>query len=104
MSEEKLPTYLNLMPAFGKRLSHPGINAILHLHVASSKRMFRKPRRLERSLNIHPKIHHIRHKLRVRLRLIESAHNSKRNPLIASRHKSRNDRMQRPLVPRQRIR
>src|SRR5579862_2198639 len=39
----KASVHLNLMPAFAQRLSHIGIDPVLHLHIASSERMLREP-------------------------------------------------------------
>ena len=89
---------INFMAALGKAVTNGERDAILEVYIAACKRYLPEPRGLQSFLNIHSKIDNIGNELRVRLRLIEAAHDSERNPLLPVAHKTRNDRMQRPLV------
>src|SRR5580692_12481710 len=100
----KSSQHLNLMPLGCQLVAHFSVEPILHLHVAPSERIFREPRRLHRSLNVHLEIRNVRDELRVRLRLVPPTHNSKRHSLVTILREPRNNRMPRPLVSRQRIR
>src|SRR5690242_2759944 len=59
--------------------------------------MLAEPRRLQRCLNVHLEISKVREELRVCLRLIPTAHDSKRYARIAFLRKRGNNRVQRPL-------
>src|SRR5438552_19117047 len=65
--------------------------------------MLAEPRRLQSRLNVHFEVHQVRDELRVRLRLVPTAHNSKRHADISFLRKRWNDCVQRPLSPRKRI-
>src|SRR5947208_16276295 len=65
--------------------------------------MLAEPRRLQSRLNVHFEVHQVRDELRVRLRLVPTAHNPKRHADISFLRKRWNDCVQRPLSPRQRI-
>src|SRR6202046_5763117 len=95
---------INFMATLGKTLTNSKRNTVLQIHIAARKRVFAEPRSLQSFLNIHSEIHHVGNELCVRLRLIETAHNSERNPFLPVAHETRNDRMQRPLVTGELIR
>src|SRR5262249_45908747 len=78
--------------------------AIFHLHVTSGERKLREAWRLKGRLNVHLEVDQVRYKLNVRLRLVPPAHDSKRHPRITLLPERRNNRLQRPLASRQRIR
>src|SRR5256885_4142687 len=78
--------------------------AILHDHIATAERWLRKARRFHRGLNVHFIVSQIRNVLRVRLRLVPSAHDAKRHAHIALLREGGNNRMQRPLAPCQHVR
>ena len=67
------------------------------------KLSFVKREASKRRLNIHPEVDNIGDKLRVGLRLIESAHNSESDARVALAHERGNNRVQRPLVPGERV-
>src|SRR5580693_6761529 len=86
------------MATRGKPVTNSKRNTVLQIHIAAGKRVFAEPRSLQSFLNIHSEIHDVGNELRMRLRLIEAAHDSERNPFLPVAHETRNDRMQRPLV------
>src|SRR5580658_3152655 len=86
------------MATRGKPVTNSKRNTVLQIHIAAGKRVFAEPRSLQSFLNIHSEIYDVGNELRVRLRLIETAHDSERNPFLPVTHETRNDRMQRPLV------
>src|SRR6202158_3814158 len=100
----KCSQHLNLVPLGRQFIARRRRNAVLHHHVAACKRKLRKPWRLQRRLNVHLEVRDVRDELRVRLRLIPSAHNAKCHSRLASLRESGNDGVARPLAPRQRIR
>ncbi len=73
-------------------------DAVFHCHVAAIESVLGEARSFERGLNIHLVIGNVGDELRVRLGLIESAHDSEGDALIAARHEAGNDRVQRALV------
>ena len=74
--------------------------AIFHHQVAAAERMLVEPRRLQSRLNVHFEVHQVRDELRVRLRLVPTAHDPKRHADISFLRERRNNRVQRPLSPR----
>src|SRR4029077_7272837 len=93
----------NPVPALRQVRPYIRWNARFNHYIASAERQLRKSRRFERSLNIHSVIHHVGNELRVRLRLVEAAHDAKSDMYRSLLHKRRNDRMKRPLAPRERV-
>src|SRR5262245_45636296 len=76
----------------------------LDVHVASLEGSFREPSSLEGLLDVETEVGDIRHKLRVRLRLIEAAHDAESNADTILFHERGNDRMQRTLSRRECVR
>src|ERR1700722_1723111 len=91
------------MPPLGSFVSYRLWHRVFHLHIAAFEGSLGKPWFLERGLHVHSVIHHIRDKLRVRLRLVPSAHDAEPDVNVALLHERRNNRVQRPLMPGQRI-
>src|SRR5690348_17082100 len=89
----KRPQHPDLVPAFLEFLPRLRRKPVLHHHVASRKRVLRESRRFHRRLNIHFEVRYVSHKLRMRLRLVPSAHDSERDPRLALLRERRNDRM-----------
>src|SRR4051794_1815859 len=96
--------HLDLMPESGERIARLPRNRALHLHVAPLERRFREAPRLQRLLDVHPEVRDVDHELRVRLRLVPSAHDAEPDPDVVLLHESGNDRVQRPLAARERVR
>src|SRR5487761_625521 len=92
------------MPASRERRSNIRRHAILDLHVAAAESDLVESRGFHRRLDVHPKIHNVRDKLRVRLRLIESSHDAKSDSRVALGHECWNNRMQRALMPSEHVR
>src|SRR5882724_3447393 len=95
---------INLVPFRRQFVPRLLRKAILHDHVATAERWLRKARRFHRRLNVHFVVSQIRNVLRVCLRLVPSAHDAKRHAYIALLREGGNNRMQRPLAPRQHVR
>ena len=93
----------NLVATGRQIIAHRRGNAVFHIDVAAGEGALGETRRLHRLLNIKAKIDHVRNKLRVGLGLIESAHDAKRDALVAVGHEAGNDGVQRALVPGQGI-
>src|SRR6202011_2976720 len=68
------------------------------------ERKFREARGFKRRLDILVEIDDVRYKLRVRLRLVPSAHNAEGNSDLIFLHERGDDRVQRTLVTCERIR
>src|SRR5262249_25528617 len=81
------------------RLRH----AALHLDIASLESQLGEPRRLERHLDVHAEINHIRDKPRVRLRLVPSAHDAEADRDAVLLHEGRDDGVQRTLASGKRV-
>ena len=82
----------------------PRRRARLNHDPASELLPVRKAWLLHRSLNVHVVIHHVRNKLRMRQRLIHSAHNPKADVIIPMLHERRNNRVKWPLASGERVR
>ena len=74
---------LNLMAFTLKLLQDRVGHARFDLDVAAVKCQLGKARGVERCLKIHTEIHNVRYKLRMRLRLVQSTHNSEADGHIA---------------------
>ena len=86
--------------AFGLEFGpHVCRNAIFQLDIASRERGLCEARGFHRCLNVLIEVHNVRDELRVRLRLVPSAHDSERNPNLIFFHERGDDGVQRPLVP-----
>ncbi len=83
---------------------HVGGDSILQIHVASGEREFREARGFKRSLNILVEVDDVRYELRVRLRLIPSAHNAEGDSNLIFLHECGDDGVQRTLVTCKRVR
>ena len=79
-------------------------DAPLDHHVAAAESQLGEARRLERRLNVHAVIHHVGDKLRVRLRLVQAAHDAEADVDVVLLHEGRNDGVERALARRERIR
>ena len=79
-------------------------NPHLDRHIAARRIQLGESRSLQRRLQIHPVIDDVRNKLRVRQRLIESAHDAEPGVHIALFHERRNNRVQGTLAAREHIR
>ena len=80
----------DLMTALCELFADTRRNAILHIKIAARKCELRESRGFDSRLNIHPEIDYVRNELRVRLRLIETAHDAECDPVIALGHEARN--------------
>ena len=69
--------------------------------VAARERALREPAGLERLLDVEPVVDDVGDELRVRLRLVEAAHDPEPDPHVALLHEPRDDRVQRPLARRE---
>ena len=76
----------------------------LDLHVAAGEGALREPAGLERLLRRQAEVGDVGHELRVRLRLVPSAHDPEGDPRAVLLHEPRDDRVERPLARRQRVR
>ena len=74
------------------------------LHVAAGEGSLREPAGLQRLLRGQAEVGDVGHELRVRLRLVPSAHDPEGDPRAVLLHESRDDRVERPLARSQRVR
>ena len=75
-------------------------NELLHRNVAAGERSLREAADLERLLHVETEVGDVGDELRVRLRLVEPAHDAEPDLHVAFRHEGRNDRVERPLSRR----
>src|ERR1700743_1016480 len=94
-AERKWLKQLDLMSSLRQFRSHCLRNCLLHLHIAAVKGSLGEARLFHRSLYIHAIVHHIRYKLRMRLRLVPAAHNAKPDMDIPFFHERRDDGVER---------
>ena len=78
-------------------------DAVFDGHVAAAKSFLGEARRFEGHLNIHPVVHDVGNELRVRLRLVQAAHDSEAHVHVALFHEGRDDGVEGPLARRQRV-
>ncbi len=71
--------------------------------IAAGRRFLREARGFERGLYIHSVIDNIRDKLRMRQRLIRSAHDAETDMHVAALHVGGDDGMKRPLASREHV-
>ena len=76
----------------------------LDVDVAAAERSLREAARLERLLDVEAVVGDVGDELRVRLRLVEAAHDAEADLHVALLHERRDDRVQRPLARRERVR
>src|SRR6267154_1764804 len=96
--------HVEFMAHRGKFLPHFRRHSRLDHNVAPTLWTHRETRGLERLLDVHAVINHVRNKLRVRQRLVRPSHDSETDMLIPMFHESWNDGVERPLSRSQRIR
>ena len=96
--------HFDLVPAGLEIFSSAFGDAVFHRDVTAIESVLGEARSFERGLDVHFIIGNIGDELRVRLGLIESAHDAKCDALIAARHEAGNDRVQRALVARESVR
>src|SRR5262245_7566989 len=68
------------------------------IDVTAAERAFREPPRLERLLHVEPEVGDVGDELRVRLRLVEPAHDPETDLHVASRHEGGDERGERTLA------
>src|SRR5262249_25777818 len=86
-----------------KLLLHSGRNAVLDADLATSGRLDRETRRIDRSLNVHLEIDEVGDELGLRLRLVHSTDNAEADMQIALFEEGRHQRMKRPGSGPQRV-
>ena len=79
-------------------------NQRFDVHVAAGERALREAAGLERLLDVEAEVGDVGHELRVRLRLVEAAHDAEPDPHVALFHERRDDRVQRALARREHVR
>ena len=93
----------NLMAALGKVFTNTGRNAILHIDIAACKSSLAEPGGLQSFLNIHSEIDDVGDELRVRLRLVVSAHDPEADVNVVLFDERGDDGVQRPLARLKRV-
>src|SRR5579884_2552442 len=89
---------VNLVAARAEGAADGGGNAVFHVHVASGEAELGEARGFEGGLYVHAEVHDVGNELRVRLRLIEAAHDAEGDARFALLHEGGDDRVQRALV------
>ncbi len=85
--------YGQLVAARGQGLTRGLGDTALDHHIATSHVQLCEARGFESGLDVHAVIHHVRYELRVRLGLIESAHDSESDTHTRFLHEARNNRV-----------
>ena len=82
---------VDLVAALGERRADVSGKAIFHHHVATGERIFRESGSFQRGLNVHSEVRDVGYELRVRLRLVETAHDAEGDAFLAAGHKAGDD-------------